>query len=359
MSEIIGPFKTSYTTMRPVEAHAAHLRHLASTKVAIRLLHERFGINIQKSRTYGPVISAHVGQGLQFYRESLMAPMAIRPVLQYYCYLNLAVAVVIAYRPRNFTNYRRHGVQDRSRYLTRLGLQSVIVHSTSGAIPLFHSLLSGESIQNRDFRLNELCGSIPGVQYELSDLFFLTNEFLIVTEQVVQDDRTNLFHSEVRLDCIDSNDSKIRIPKSRIEKAMPDLTNSYKIKQKQENLIVYNSRRGWNTEEEASVIHKKTCMRLVNYGGHHIRSVEQNSSLVYVWHGLRRKSLLPTLSATLLLSFGLASICRYRPNLARDIERSDVNVLLETFIAEADAIVITAMRNLLYREELLILPNRI
>jgi hypothetical protein len=96
-------------------------------------------------------------------------------------------------------------------------------------------------------------------------------------------------------------------------------------------------------------------LKLVNYGGH---GIEEGSPLAfevgcqYKWHGLARKPLIPTLTAALLLSFALASIARYRPEIARAVEETSLNVLLDTFVTEADAIVIPSMRNLLFREEM-------
>jgi hypothetical protein len=77
-------------------------------------------------------------------------------------------------------------------------------------------------------------------------------------------------------------------------------------------------------------------------------------NIAYQWHGLKGKPLLPTLTVTLLLAFALSSIARYRPSIALGVEDTSLSVLLETFIAEADSIVIPSMRNLLYREEVCI-----
>ena len=87
-------------------------------------------------------------------------------------------------------------------------------------------------------------------------------------------------------------------------------------------------------------------MRLINYGGHIVNET-------YQWHGIARKGLLPTLSAALLLSFAWPQSLDIGQPLP-DIEGSEINVLLDVFVAEADAIVIPAMRNLLYREEVVI-----
>jgi len=95
-------------------------------------------------------------------------------------------------------------------------------------------------------------------------------------------------------------------------------------------------------------------LKAINYGGHRTYigpAFQFELKNEYQWHGLTGKPLLPTLTATLLLAFALASIARYRPSIALGVEGTSLSVLLDTFIAEADSIVIPSMRNLLYREE--------
>ena len=354
MPGIVGPFKLIMSSMAPVEGHAAHLRHLSSTEAARHLLQEKFGRTRQIVKESDTILSAHVGQALQFHEESLKAPRSIRPMLQYYCYLNLAVAVVVAYRPPNFHRYRQHGVEDKSHLLTTLNLRSVLVRAKRGAIPLFHSLISGESIEGWQFRLNELVGCIPLVRYELNELFGVPCECITAKEAAVKDDQSGLFYSQISFHCSNTSGSDASLTKQRVEKAMPDLARSYRVTKRQRHMLVYRSQRGWQSEKDALHEHKEACIRLINFGGHLISQNVLETSIDYMWHGIARKPLLPTLSAALLLSFGLASICRYRPGLAKRVERSEVNLLLDIFVAEADAIVLPAMRNLLYREEVVI-----
>ena len=354
MPEIVGTFRNIFTSMAPVDAHVAHLRHLSSSEAAAQLLIEKFGCSAQMSRDLGKVLSAHVGQALEFHEVSLRAPRTIRPMLQYYCYLNLAVAVVVAYRPINFQQYRQHGVEDRTHSLTKLNISSVLVRARRGAIPLFHSILSGDPIERREFRLNELIGSIPLVQYEVADLFMVPVQSVAVQEGVVKDDKSGCFYSRVELLCKGPDDSPASLTKERVEKAMPDLAKSFVLEQRERHSIVYRSKGIWKNEDDALDRHRKTCLRLINYGGNLLLPVIGQSSLEYVWRAVARKALFPTLSATLLLSFSLASICRYRPSLSRSIERSKLNLLLDIFVGESNGIVIPAMRNLLFREELVI-----
>ena len=168
-------------------------------------------------------------------------------MLQYYCYLNLAVAVILAYRPPNFNHqYGKHGVEDNSHALTTLNLRSVLVRAKKGAVSLFHSLMSGEDIQGREFRLNELVGCIPLVRYELCQLFGVSDQDIIVDESVRKDNQSELFYSQIRLQCRrNSSDSETSLSKQRVEKAMPDLVRAYKLIEYQRHTLVYNSRRTW------------------------------------------------------------------------------------------------------------------
>ena len=277
-------------------------------------------------------------------------------MLQYYSYLNLAVAVVLAYRPTNYEQYRQHGVEDRSHALRDLDLKSILVKAKKGAVPLFHSLLSDEGISNRSFRLNELLGAIPVVRYELTELFGLPPETISVTE-AVQRTSTGKWKSHVTFECSTFDNKPASITRARAERAMPSLGSLYTLKLSKTGYLEYISRVEWDKEDDAILWHKKTCMRLTNYGGHVIYLSDGLSHRItcqYAWSGLARKRLIPTLTASLLLSFCLASVSRYRPILASRIRESRVNLLLDTFVNEADSIVIPAMRNLLFREEMVV-----
>ena len=276
-------------------------------------------------------------------------------MLQYYCYLNLAVAVVLAYRPPNRAQYRHHGVEDKSHGLSILDLDSEVVRlKQKGAIPLFHSLISGEDLGERGFQLDELAACIPSVSYELTNLFGLKNQLIHVSEIVVRDDTTGRFHSQITFHCKSEEGSTEKIERAKVERAMPDLKTGYTLTEGEGGTLSYRSQKGCQEKGEALTAHRSTCMRLVNYGGHLVNDRLTEPSLEYFWIGIPEKPLLPTLTATLLLSFGMASICRYRPGLARRIEGSEINSLLDVIVSEADAIVIPAMRNLLYRQEVVI-----
>jgi hypothetical protein len=354
MPEIVGKFVTVNTSLSPIEAHLSHLRYLSNVEVARRTLRDRFELTAKQSRDIGEKVGAHLNQGLEFYAQSLLAPYRVRPVLQYYCYLNLAVAVILAYRPPKYERYRHHGVEDRSHRLRNLDLSSILVRARNGAVPIFHTLLSDEPIQNRHFRLNELAGSIPSLSHELFNIFGLRCELVCVSESVSPDDKRH-WRSHISLECFCNDGSSGRLTRQRVERAMPGLVSYYVIKSQSNNKLEYTSRRSWPNESRAQNWHRQMCMKFINFGGHGIfvgHPLEPRVMCQYQWETISRKPLLPTLTAVLLLSFGLASISRYRPILARRAEDSALNLLFDVFVHESDSIMIPAIRNLLFREEL-------
>ena len=104
-----------------------------------------------------------------------------------------------------------------------------------------------------------------------------------------------------------------------------------------------------DSEQQAWKTHKKNGIKLINFGGH----IGHGS---YAWQGVSRMPLLPTLTSTMLISFTLSSIVRYRPNLLDAAMNSPMSLLLDTFVNEADQVFLPTLRNLLYRQELTIAP---
>ena len=171
MPEIIGPFKIISTSVRPLDAHLAHLRHLTVPKVARDILHSRFKLSAKTAKETAPLISSYVRRALEFHEQSRTSAISLRPVSQYYSWLNLAVACILAYRPHNFEQFRNHGVQDLSYKLDTLELSSEVVRVKHGAVPLFHSIISGEQLENQVIRFGHLVSAIPLISYELTDAF--------------------------------------------------------------------------------------------------------------------------------------------------------------------------------------------
>ena len=142
-----------------------------------------------------------------------------------------------------------------------------------------------------------------------------------------------------------------------LEDAMPLLRSAYLRIPESQNPIIYESRQKWSTREKAALRHQQNCLKLINYGGHQaFGSSLGQAACSYRWSGLSRYPLMPTLTSLMLFSFSLASIVRYRPALLDTALSSPTRLLFDTFVQEADATFIPALRNLLYRDEMYIGP---
>lgn len=67
--------------------------------------------------------------------------------------------------------------------------------------------------------------------------------------------------------------------------------------------------------------------------------------------------ILPTISASLLLSFVFSCLACYRAHLLGRVETSRVNLLCEVFANEADSFMLPSFRNLLHGESVFLIPT--
>ncbi|NOS99217.1 MAG: hypothetical protein HOP29_01155, partial [Phycisphaerales bacterium] len=109
--------------------------------------------------------------------------------------------------------------------------------------------------------------------------------------------------------------------------------------------VVYRSRSKWDNDQNAEEHHRVRAMKATNVGGSRTPGWS-------VWYTSPRTDILPTLTSTLIVSFVLSSIYRYRASLAARLNESKHDVIADVFVREADSIMIPAMRNLLYRNEM-------
>ena len=354
MPEIIGQFNSSTSNIPPLDAHIAHLRHLTNPRIGRNLLRARFRFSASAARETAKLVAAHVGQSLEFHDQSRLVSAAIRPVLQYYCYLNLAVAAILAFRPTNFNQYGHHGVKDRTRNLSSLDLSSLVVEVNRGAVPVFHSIMSDVALNGKKFRLGQLAAGFQMVSDELKRNFGKTTQVILVVDQLKE--VSGVWHSEFAFQLLALGEVQ-KIGVNRLEKAMPLLSSDYRLQPNSGDSRVYQSNSSWTTESAARLAHKANGLKLINFGGHQIISSDVvPTRCAYLWHGVSRVALLPTLSSILLMAFCLASIARYRPILLQQVMASPVQLLLDTFVQEADGVYIPALRNLLYRQESVIGP---
>jgi len=274
-------------------------------------------------------------------------------MLQYYCYLNLAVATILAFKPKNFEQYRRHGVEDWTFALSKLDLSSTVLKvKKTGAVPLFHSIFSGVPITNQSFRFGEIIASFHMCNAELTNQFSKTLVRYRVQEDVKE--ISGMWFSEYSFSEQLEDGSNRGAPRTKIEKAMPILISQYRKVSSGSEETAYRSKNSWFTEKLARQHHAKNGMQLINYGGHATKSSAFGILQNYYWHGAPRKPLLPTLPSTLMMAFSLASIVRYRPKLLETAIESPLSLLMDSFSAESDHVFIPSIRNLLYREEMVI-----
>ncbi len=354
MPGIVGPFKTVTSNVAPLEAHIGHLRHLSNPTAARRLLQADFAFTPAAARKTARLFCAHIGQSLHFYEQGKDASIRIRPDLQYYSYLNLSVAAILAYQPANWDRYRQHGVQHKFHNVKQLDLASAVLKVSQGAVPLFHSILSDVDLNSRTFRFGEIAAGIGMLSYELSEAFGKKTQRISVSDSIVED--AGVFYSQVSFNSW-INEALSPITYKRLEDAMPLLISDYVRVPGGRNPLVYKSIASWTSTDAASESHRRNCMKLVNYGGHFIEDNSLGRNRLYLWHGVSRLPLLPTLTSLLLLSFSLSSLVRYRPDLLNAALNSPHQLLIDTFVQESDGIFLPALRNLLYRQEISISSN--
>lgn len=353
MPDIVGKFDVVYSTMEPLDAHITHLRHLARPSTAKLILSSRYKRSRKEANRDSILISGHIEQALEYYDLSRSSKYNIRPMLQYYSYLNLAVATILAYRPNNYQGYRKHGVEDLTYKLDNITLSSNLVQvRSSDAIPLFNSIISSKSIEKNIFRLNELVGGIPFLDYELLSAFKKKIINYEISERIIESSDGE-WVSEVSFNLLKHQLSLVP-NKKKIENSMPILKIEYKMVNQSKDSITYQSIKSWTKKVNAEEHHKNNCLKIINFGGHQISKTIPKLELKYFCYCLGRKEFLPTLTASLLLSFSFASLVRYRPILLKSLVNSRLNLLFDVFTNEIDGYLIPSFRNLLYREELFV-----
>lgn len=351
MSNIIGDFIPVTSTLSPIDAHVGHLRHLTNQKIAKEILRDRHKLTVPQANETSKLLAAHIAQALEFHFESRTATASVRPVLQYYAYLNLSVAAILAYRPDNFQQYRRHGVEDKTYSLSRLELSSKVLEIKRGAVPLFHSIVSDVPLFGKKFRFGQLAAGFHMCSHELQTRFNKKSQKYYVEDRIIGKD--NAWYSCFSFsEYIDEKWKKV--PQNKIQNAMPILLAEYNCDTKNQESTIYISKKGWSKRSSAEKIHQKNGIKLINYGGHLTTNSNNSVSTSYIWHGVSNSAFVPTLTSMLLMSFSLSSIARYRPILLDSSMNSPISLIVDTFVSESDSVFIPSLRNLLYREEVVV-----
>lgn len=345
-------YRLSMTGADPLDLHLAHIRHLSCPASLAGLLSERFNRTKKQAKADAAEISPFLDQGIGFLNAAKQSDPAVAPVLLYYAYLNLAVAVVRAYRPTNWEQYKSHGAIDRTKALTRISLSSKLAKVQQGAIPLFHSVYSKAPLIQRDYSLRELVCSIPDLTAELGDVYSIKNQFLFVRGRIapLEEEGVKLLRSEITFEFL--NQRVQRFPTQRLHKAIPFLKTDYYVHSKRSRMRVYRSDQSWTpgNRERAQRRFDADVFLASNYGSRDFF----NNEVDHRWVVPPSEPLLPTLTGSMLLLFSLSSLSRYRANVLRRVESSKLNLLMEVFRAEVDAIMLPALRNLLYCESVMI-----
>ena len=350
MGGITGPFSTIRTSQKPINAHISHLLHLTNVNITIDVLRDRHGFIIGDAKKTARKIKGFVFQAIEFFEQSKESPARVKPVSKYYCYLNLAVATILAFRPNQYEAYKKHGVEDQTHSLNKVELPTKLIKANFGAVTLFHSIFSDTDIRNKKFSLSQTLSGIPMIHWECENYYGKSVNRIFVDERVAN--IGGKFQSEVKFTNLLML-SPSPISRVRIEKAIPSLGSSYSLYQKTSDSLTYRSIQSWTQQKRANKRHIDLCFKIINFGGH--RVYDANCPMMkYSWFGFSRTALLPTLTCILLSSFAFASISRYRPNLIDSLVNSPMQLIFDTFANETDTVFLSSLRNLLFREEVAI-----
>jgi hypothetical protein len=337
--------------MDPVSAHVAHVRHLARQPALEPILVKNHGMNAKEARAAARQAVPFLEQALEFLEAAQAANPRVRSVLQYYGYLNLAVACVLVYRPPRWEQHRSHGVEDLTRGVKSLKLGTRIVRTHRGAIGLFHSIISSGPLPST-LRLKDLVVPIHYLGAELEQ-FGVAPHRLEVSGGITAQEPENRLVSSFTFKVSDAHgnqaDIATRFPAKRMGSAMPILRQLYAVGPRERTSRTYVSKQTWTEGNKARAerFHERNGLLLVNFG---CQSVGIRGGVSREWRFRPDTPLIPTLTAGLILSFVPASLARYRANLLSTVEDSRLNLLCEVFINEADGFMIPAFRNLLYGE---------
>ncbi len=350
MRNLMG-FNVALTRMDPVEAHVSHLRHLSKTTPLIQVLHERHGYSTVESKAIAESVCPFISQGISFFNAQKGAELRVRPVLQYYSYLNLAVSCVLVFKPAGWQAYKRHGVEDLSRNVTRIGVNSSLLKARKGAVTLFNDIISSAPVPSGKLTLRNLLVPLPMVAAEMESFFNIDPWLLEVTPTITKVDEKWKVRLRYRINAPGSKTSVegVSFPRKRLHDAVPFLRTDFSLIERKGPLMVFDSNQGWSdgNRARAEKYLENTVIKAVNYGGHQMVESLGRVNLTFSWRFERSGPMMPTLTAGMLLSFALACLSRYRANMLCRVENSGINVLCDVFCEEADGFMMPAFRNML------------
>lgn len=332
----------------PLVSYLAQIRLLCSSQNLITILHEEHSMTKLAAQKLSKEVSPFLQQGLAFYDTAIKAPLSVKPVIQYYAYLNFASAIVRIYQPPNWQSLKSHGVEDLTRSKNKIGLNTDVVKIYNGVVPLFHALISDEPINGDKLSLKTIFSAIPMMSGELRQ-FFNQSIFAIDIDQSVQMVK-NYYRSSITYKI--SPEMKTPLPVRKLFRAVPSLRTEYQLYQKTSELRQYISRKKWsqNNKMRAEQFHNRQVFKMINYGSTWVDPISHRVYLEWTFNPQTR--MLPVLTASLILSFALSSLSRYRAKLLTLSENTRLLSMFEVFINESDYFMIPAFRNLLYGDSL-------
>ena len=168
---VLGPLAPISTSTTPTAAYISHLKHFGQEHMCRETLVAKHGWRRSEAGLWSNKIASFVTHGTRMLDDQRKVSIESRPIMQYYGFLNLAVAVVLCYRPPRWEQYKNHGAGDRTHGLSNIDLGSQLVDVKRGAISLFHSVVCASELSERDYSLRELVIGLPFLSAELASLF--------------------------------------------------------------------------------------------------------------------------------------------------------------------------------------------
>ena len=349
------------TNQIPLDAYIAHLNHICSPQSLKPILNSRHNYTTGEASNLSKSVCHFIQQALHFHHTSKISSSRIRPVIQYYSYLNLAVACVLIYKPKDWNAYRRHGAEELSRTKKRISLTTPAVKVSKGALSLFSRIVSDSDLTQPRLRLIDLLVPIHMSHCELASAYKVHCDNINVKGRIARPQgKDKGWVSKIELAHIRNEKNKRhKFPVRRVHKLLPMLVDQYKPISRNADTRIYESIQVWseNNKARAKIFHINNIFKASNIGGHSYDLSSTKPKIQMDWYTRPNSPLMSTATASLLLSFYLSSLARYRPNIVERAENSKINLLLEVFSNESDGYMIPLFRNLLYREMIILMPS--
>lgn len=317
----------------------------------------RHGFRQREADAAAADIAPFIEQALLFHEASTNTTLRVRPLLQYYAYLNLAVSVVLIYRPKNWQGYRSHGAKDLTHRLNRISLSSAVVKVTTGTLTLMNDVISDGNLPKRPLTLRDLLAAVPMVVSEPKSAFRVSPNPLTVKGALhaVGDPPNQKYVSQfdLRISNFHQPSGSAKFPLGRVIGAHPRLSEEFTRSKVSPSHYRVRSKQAWSAgnRDRAAQFHEAIMLQICNFGAQRLSSMlGARPTVSYEWYVHPETAILPTISAGLLLAFVMASLARYRANIMDRMENSKINLLHEVFSNECDGFMIPAFRNLLYGE---------